>query len=103
MFMEVPQGWSHWWHNRFTDSQSFKFRTRIKGRTPSSGNTRNIEIAMSLKYISNFRRTLENPLINCAVSLQLIWPANSVITDSTGAATIVGYAGYYLPERNEIL
>ena len=32
-----------------------------------------------LKYLSNFWRTLEMPLINCEVSLILTWSANFVI------------------------
>ena len=32
-----------------------------------------------LKYLSNFLRTLEMPLINCEAELILNWPANYVI------------------------
>ena len=35
---------------------------------------------MSLKYLSNFWRTLDMPLINCEVSLTLTWSENCVIT-----------------------
>ena len=34
---------------------------------------------VSLKYLSNFWRTLEIPLINCEVQLILTWSANCVI------------------------
>ena len=37
-----------------------------------------------LKYLSNFWRTLEMPLINCEVGLILTWSPNCVITNSTG-------------------
>ena len=37
-----------------------------------------------LKYLSNFWRTLEMPLINCEVSLILTWSSTCVITNSTG-------------------
>ena len=37
-----------------------------------------------LKYFSNFKRTLEIPLINCEVSLTLTWSPNCVIINSTG-------------------
>ena len=37
-----------------------------------------------LNYLSNFWRTLEMPLINCEVSLNLIWPPSCVIINSTG-------------------
>ena len=35
---------------------------------------------MLLKYLSNFWRTLDIPLINCEVSLTLSWSKNCVIT-----------------------
>ena len=38
-----------------------------------------------LKYLSNFWRTLEMPLINCEVELILTWSRNCVII-STGVA-----------------
>ena len=37
-----------------------------------------------LKYLSNFWRTLEIPLINCEVTLILTWAPTCVITNSTG-------------------
>ena len=40
-----------------------------------------------LKYLSNFWRTLELPLINCEVNLILTWSSICVITNSTGAGT----------------
>ena len=40
-----------------------------------------------LKYLSNFWRTLEMPLINCEVNLILTWSSTYVITDSNGAGT----------------
>ena len=40
-----------------------------------------------LKYLSNFWRTLEMPLINSEVNLILTWSSTSVITNSTGAGT----------------
>ena len=40
-----------------------------------------------LKYLSNFRRTLEMPLINCEVSLILTWSSTRVITNYNGAGT----------------
>ena len=36
-----------------------------------------------LKYLGNFWRTLEMPLINCEVSLILTWSSTCVITNST--------------------
>ena len=35
-----------------------------------------------LKYLSNFWRALEMPLINCEINLILTWPANCVISSA---------------------
>ena len=40
-----------------------------------------------LKYLINFWRNLEMPLINCEVNLILTWSSSSVITDSNGTGT----------------
>ena len=42
---------------------------------------------VSLKYLRNFWRTLEMPLINCEVNLILTWSSTCVITNSIGAGT----------------
>ena len=48
----------------------FKFKQKITGQTGNDG-IKDIEIMFLLKYLSNFCRTLEMPLINCEISLQL--------------------------------
>ena len=40
-----------------------------------------------LKYLSNFWRTLEMPLINCEANIILIWSPTCVTTNATGAGT----------------
>ena len=67
-----------------TQSESFKSKKKIIGKTPADGHTKNVETIVSLKYLSNFWRTLEMPLINCEVSLFLTWSSTCVITNSTG-------------------
>ena len=52
-------------------SESFKYKVNITGKTPNNGNTKDVEIIVPLKYLSNFWRTLEMPLINCEVELLL--------------------------------
>ena len=51
------------------------------------GNEKNVEIMVPLKYLNNFWRTLEMPLINCEVSLILTWSSTCIITNSAGAGT----------------
>ena len=59
-----------------TDSVNFK--TKITGQTNNNGII-NVEIMVPLKYLSNFWRTLEMPLINCEVELILNWSADCVV------------------------
>ena len=54
------------------NSIPFKFKQQITGHTRNGG-TRNVEIMVPLKYLSNFWRTHEMLLINCEINLQLQW------------------------------
>ena len=56
-----------------TDFESFKSKIKLTGNAPADCNTKDIEIIVPLKYLSNFWRTLEIPLINCEVNLVLTW------------------------------
>ena len=49
----------------------FKFKHQITGKTGNAG-TKDVKIMVPLKYLSDFWRTIEMPLINCEISLQLI-------------------------------
>ena len=72
-------------NDNLADSESFKSEIKITGKTPNNGNEKDVEIMVPLKYLSNFWRTLEMPLINCEVNLILTWSSTCVITNSTGA------------------
>ena len=67
------------------DSESFKSKINITGKSPNNNNGKDFEIMVPLKYLSNCWRTLEMPLINCEVKLDLTWSSTCVITDSTCA------------------
>ena len=67
------------------NSKSFKSKIKITGKTPVNDNEKDVEIMVPLKYLSNFWRTLEMPLINCEVNLILTWSSTCVITNSNGA------------------
>ena len=56
-------------------TDSFNFKAKITGATGNDG-TKFIEIMTPLKYLSNFWRTLEIPLINCEVNLILTMVIN---------------------------
>ena len=62
--------------NNLTDL--FNFKVKFTGRTGNNG-TKDVEIMVSLKYLSNFWRTLEMPLINCEVTLILTWSSTCVL------------------------
>ena len=71
--------------DNLADSKSFKSKIKITGETSNNGNEKDVEIMFPLKYLSNFWRTLEMPLINCEVNLILTWSSTYVTTNSTGA------------------
>ena len=60
---------------------SFNFKVKMTGQTGDNG-TKNVEIVVPLKYLSNFWRTFEMPLINCEVNLMLTSSANSFIVST---------------------
>ena len=62
------------------ESESFKSKIKITEKNPNNGNEKDVEIMVPLKYLSNFWRTLEMPLINCEVNLILTCSSTCVIT-----------------------
>ena len=57
----------------------FNLKTKITDQTNNDGII-NVEIMVPLKYLSNFWRALEMPLINCGVELIWTCSSNCVIT-----------------------
>ena len=64
---------------RVVNSNTFKYKNKIIDNTNNQG-TKDIELAIPLKYLGNFWRALNIPLISCEVFLELKWNKNSVIT-----------------------
>ena len=60
----------------------FLMKQKITGQT-GSGGTKDVEIMVPLKYVSSLSRTLEMPLINCEISLQLKWTRKCIIVAGT--------------------
>ena len=60
------------------NSESFKSQIRVTWKSPADGNRKNVEMAVTLKYISSFWRTLEMILINCEINLILNWSENPI-------------------------
>ena len=64
---------------------SFRYKASIIGNTENTGTKNGIKIAVPLKYLSNFWRSLEMPLINCKIEYSLNWIQNCVLTSSDNA------------------
>ena len=58
------------------NAPSFKYKANLIGNTENYGTKDGVKIAVPLKYLSNFWRSLEMPLINCKVELSLKWIEN---------------------------
>ena len=77
--------------NEANATDSFNFKNKITGQTAANNNDGNIagradiEIVVPLKYLSNFWRTLEMPLINYEVELILTWTENCVVISTNVA------------------
>ena len=83
------------------NSSSFKYKSNLlKGLTtrdvaanvnPNIANTHrlfvNAQIAVPLKYISSFFRSIELPLINTKLHIELNWTKNSVMSNIATATT----------------
>ena len=72
-------------NDNITQSESFKSKIKITWKTPAASNTKDIEIIVPLKYLSNFWGTLEMPLINYEANLIFTWSRDCVITNSSSA------------------
>ena len=64
---------------KVVNSNTFKYKNKIIDNT-NNQRTKDIELAIPLKYLGNFWRALNIPLISCEVSLELKWDKNCVIT-----------------------
>ena len=73
------------------NAPSFNYKASIIGNTVADGDNskkNGVKLAVPLKYLSNFWRSLEMPLINCNIELSLEWYAKCVlIIGSVTAAT----------------
>ena len=113
-----------------SDGQSFKYKTKIVGKTPlrpaqpkrlpqppsnpdgsqPPGTPRppqppvpglNVEVTIPLKYLSNFWRFLDLPLINCEIELDLSWKKDCAVSEYynriTGLNSVITITKLYVP------
>ena len=81
-------------------SSSFKYKVELLGNPVLDGNIakRSVKVVVPLKYLSNFFRSLEMPLINCKIKLNLTWKKECVLsTDAGDAVFIINDTKMYVP------
>ena len=100
-------------------STSFEYKIKIIGSTPKDNNILDAEVVAPLKFQTNFWRSLDLPLINCEIELDLKWTKNcvtsglsrtfrvvdpnanlaefEVVTATTGASFQINKAKLYVP------
>ena len=73
------------------NSSSFKHKISLLGdRNVVGGIVRlNVKVVVPLKYLSNFFRSLEMPLINCKIKLNLTWKKECVLSTDLGDAVFI--------------
>ena len=81
----------------YINSRSFKYKASIIGNTESNGTKNRVKIAVPLKYLSNFWRSLEMPLINCKIELSLKWYERCLLTVANTATFKITDAKLYVP------
>ena len=60
-------------------STSFKYKSNLFENPTAAGVLNGVRLAVPLKYLSNFSRSLEVPLINCKIHFELNWTKNYVM------------------------
>ena len=79
------------------NAPSFKYKTNLFGNTENNGTKNGVKIAVSLKCLSNFWRSLEMPLINCKVEVSLKWYERCLLTAANTATFTITDAKFYVP------
>ena len=81
----------------FIQLDSFKYKASIIGNTEKNGTKKGVKLSIPLKYLSNFWRSLEIPLINCKVELSLNWIERCLLTVANTAIFKITDAKLYVP------
>ena len=86
------------------NSDSLKYKIKLLGNvTEVAGDAAavrrlNVKAVVPLKYLSNFFRSLEMPLINCKIKLNLTWKKECVLSTGDGEAVfIINDTKLYVP------
>ena len=73
------------------NSQSFEYKAALIAKTVdavagTNSSVKDVKIVVPLKYLSNFWRSLEMPLINCKVYLELNWIEDCILSSAGDTA-----------------
>ena len=72
------------------NSKAFKYKAALLGKTAyhndGKSSVKDAKIVVPLKYLSNFWRSLEMPLINCKVYLELNWIEDCILSSAGDSA-----------------
>ena len=82
------------------NSSSFKYKVSLLGNLAVANNIARLheKVVVPLKYLSNFFTSLEMPLINCKIKLNLTWKKECVLsTDDGNAVFIINDTKMYIP------
>ena len=82
-----------------TNSISFKYKSSFFKTLENDdiGIFKNVKIAVLLKYLSNFWRSLEMPLINCKIHLELNWSKDCVMSTIADTTFKITNTKLYVP------
>ena len=77
---------------------NLRSKVKITKKVSTDDNTKDIKIAVLLKYFSNLWRKLEMSLTNCEINLILTLSPTCVITNSTCKGTFtISNSKFYIP------
>ena len=79
------------------NATSFKYKANLIGNTENNCTKNGVKIVVPLKYLSNFWRLLEIPLIDSKVKLLLKWYERCLLTAATTATFTITDAKLYVP------
>ena len=73
------------------NSSSLKYKISLLGSPVVANNIAriNVKVVVPLKYLSNFFRSLEMPLVNCKIKLNLTWKKECVLSTDDGNAVFI--------------
>ena len=67
------------------NTSSLVYKSKLISGTDDK-NVNNVKLVVPLKYVSSFFRSLEMPLVNCKIDLELTWHKDCIISSMDAAA-----------------